>query len=374
MGDTRALVRGATLFYAVLALLAWGWGVVFDSPVLGAAPTAADVGVGFAVGIGIVALCHLSHMLVPPMRRAADVMGEFFGPVRLGDALWLALVSGFAEEICFRGALWRQLGPVGTSILFGLCHVVPLRALRLYPLFAFFVGLLFAELRAGTGSVTPAIVAHVTVNALNIGWLGRREKRRRARRAGVTGDARATEAPRPDRDVMTLPAEFEPGDSFPQTVWRYDLRVDLTGTDRQNLPLCLEGEDLALFRYVPREQVYDELAQGTFVFAQSFAGPLQPFPHDLAAISAYLFQPVIGIEVAERFIDEETTDDVRAWKIVAQRGEWVKVPLTIEAPDEGRFVVDTDHEDLSVVKAQWATYPRWFQDALRFKYPELRGL
>ena len=41
--------------------------------------------------------------------------------------------------------------------------------------------------------------------------------------------------------------------------------------------------------------------------------------------------------LAERYVDERTTDDVRAWKVVAQRGEWVKVPLLVGTPEEGRF-------------------------------------
>jgi hypothetical protein len=97
------------------------------------------------------------------------------------------------------------------------------------------------------------------------------------------------------------------------------------------------------------------------------------FPADVAAISAYLFEPVVGLEVAERYVDDETTDDVRAWKIVALRGEWVNVPLVVQE-DEGRFVVDSDAEDLETIRARWKGYPRWFQDGMRFRYPRLRDL
>ena len=72
--------------------------------------------------------------------------------------------------------------------------------------------------------------------------------------------------------------------------------------------------------------------------------------------------------------DAETTDDVRAWKIVAQRGEWVKVPLLVPPPEEGRFLVDVDLDDTEVIAAHWREYPRWFQDAMRFKDPRLRDL
>ena len=93
----------------------------------------------------------------------------------------LALASGFAEELLFRGALWPHLGLAGTSLLFGLVHMLPRRALALYPVFAALVGVVFGLVRSGTGSVVAAMVAHAVVNGLNLTWLELR--RRRAARA-----------------------------------------------------------------------------------------------------------------------------------------------------------------------------------------------
>ena len=78
------------------------------------------------------------------------------------------------------------------------------------------------------------------------------------------------------------------------------------------------------------------------------------------------------MEIAERWIDEETIDDVRAWKISSRRGESVKVPLVVEEVTPKKFEFDPDREDLEVLAAQWNGYPRWFQDGMRFKYPSLR--
>ena len=137
---------------------------------------------------------------------------------------------------------------------------------------------------------------------------------------------------------------------------------------------CLEHEQLALFSCVNREEVYRQFAEGMFIFTQSFPSPFGAFPSDISTISTYLFQPVIGIEVAERYTDRDRTDDVRAWKIVAQRGEWVKVPLLVEALGDGKFSIDQDKDDQEVLAAHWNEYPRWFQDGMRFKYPNLRDL
>jgi len=361
------ITRLATVFYAVVALLSSVGAWIFDVPLFGEElPKGRGLGEGIALGLGIAALCQVAHRLSARLRGATRLLGTFLGPIGMGEALWLAIVSGVAEEMCFRGALW-PLGLVGTSVFFGICHVIPVRALAAYPIFAFLAGLLLGGLREHTGSVWPCALAHATVNALNLGWIGALERRR---------SASVPPAPEPPQDAAPtemLPVPEAP-DSFPVTVWRYDLRLELTGTDRENLPQCLEHEQLGLFAYVARPQVYEELRKGIFVFAESFEEPFAAFPSDLAALSAYVFQPVLGLEVAERYTDEETTDDVRAWKIVANRGEWVKVPLLVPAPEEGRFFVDADREDTEVLAAHWREYPRWFQDAMRFKHPRLRDL
>ena len=125
---------------------------------------------------------------------------------------------------------------------------------------------------------------------------------------------------------------------------------------------------------MPREEVYRQLRDGLFVFQATFSEPMPAFPDDVAALSAYLFQIVTGVEVAERMVDATTTDDARAWKITARRGEWVKVPLLVEEAEPGIFHADPDREDTEVIAAQWNTYPRWFQDGMRYKYPLLRDL
>ena len=131
-------------------------------------------------------------------------------------------------------------------------------------------------------------------------------------------------------------------------------------TSRRKL-LQTPAPELALFSCVPRDEVYAQFREGRFVFAHTFQAPFAAFPADLTTLSAYLFQPVIGIEVAERYVEAAVTDDVRAWKIVARRGD-------------GKFVVDDDADDQEVLAAHWNEYPRWFQDGMRFKYPGLREL
>jgi hypothetical protein len=162
--------------------------------------------------------------------------------------------------------------------------------------------------------------------------------------------------------------------AFPLTAWRYHLRLEVTGSDVRNLPDALEEEDLALFRFLPREKALEQIREGLLEFRADLDAPLQAFPEDLAILSLYLFQVVKGIEVAQRYVSPSESDDARAWKVLARRGEWVKVPLRVGRDDEGGYHVDEDADDLEVISARWATYPLWFQDGMRRKHPTLRAL
>ncbi len=163
-------------------------------------------------------------------------------------------------------------------------------------------------------------------------------------------------------------------DGFPVTAWRYHLDLPVEGSDRRNLVDALEAEELGLFADLPREEASKRILAGRLLYDGSREEPAQGFPQDLAVLSLYLFAIVKGIEVAERYAAEDVTDDVRAWKVLARRGEWVKVPLVVARDAEGRFVVDADAEDLEVIRARWRGYPLWFQDGMRRKHPSLRVL
>ena len=156
--------------------------------------------------------------------------------------------------------------------------------------------------------------------------------------------------------------------------WRYTLRLELEGRERQDLPDALEAETLALFDLVERAEAFARMREGLMVFEATLPEPLPSFAGDLATLSVYLFKIVRGLEVAERFVPPGRCDDVRAWKVVARQGEWVRVPLRVAADADGPYHVDEDADDLDVLAARWATYPLWFQDGMRRKHPQLRPL
>lgn len=179
----RRMMRLAAGFYGVVTLFALGYSAFSGTlPTLfgDAAPSGSALLAGLVVGLAIVGLCRIGARVLPAVDHAATSLARLLGPITWRGALGLALLSGVAEELLFRGALWAHLGLFGTTFLFGLVHVVPKRELMGYPLFALGGGLLLGLLRQGSGNVLPAILAHATVNAWNLTWIGHRAAAARA--------------------------------------------------------------------------------------------------------------------------------------------------------------------------------------------------
>jgi membrane protease YdiL (CAAX protease family) len=175
-GGFQGLLAFALPFYGVVAAFAAGYalfsrqiGRLFGE----AAPTPAGLLVGLALGLLLVVVSRVGAKAWRPMTRLRDALAGVVGALPLSHAVLLGLVSGAAEELLFRGALWIHLGLWGTTFLFGLLHVLPRPWLWAYPVFATAAGLLFGLLREGTESVWPAVLAHATVNVANLVWLAR---------------------------------------------------------------------------------------------------------------------------------------------------------------------------------------------------------
>lgn len=177
--ERSGILRLATGFYGVVVLFAAGFALFSKDVGLlrmfgEKAPTLPGVLAGIGVGLVVVGVTRVGVRMWDAIEDAARIMSVMLGPLTPKQAVLLAVLSGVGEELLFRGALWPDLGLWGTTCLFGLVHVIPKRQLWGYPLFALLAGLLFGVLRMGTGSVVPCILAHVTVNALNLIWLGKR--------------------------------------------------------------------------------------------------------------------------------------------------------------------------------------------------------
>ena len=116
-------------------------------------------------------------------RLSAQAVRQILGPMDRSEVVALALLSGFAEEVFFRGALQGAWGWVPATILCAALHTGPGPTFRVWTLFAGIAGLAFAWLTIWRGNLLPAIVAHMLVNGVN------RARISRVRGAGGHGEA-----------------------------------------------------------------------------------------------------------------------------------------------------------------------------------------
>ncbi|MFN4231590.1 CPBP family intramembrane glutamic endopeptidase [Thermus sp.] len=133
----------------------------------------------YALGLllALAALEEAFRHLFPSSFREAEglhrALGEALRRAGVGPTilLLLALLSGVAEEVFFRGLLqsllMAWLGPVGLflqALAFALLHPAP-RGAYAYPLYTGLAGLLFGLTYLLTGSLLPGILAHFLHNA-----------------------------------------------------------------------------------------------------------------------------------------------------------------------------------------------------------------
>ena len=101
-------------------------------------------------------------------RRVAEVIARVFGPFTMARAVWLGVLSGFCEELLFRGALQPMVGLVPASILFALAHPV-----AGWWLFALAMGVALGVLYSWGGNLWPCVLAHALLNTVNLYRLSR---------------------------------------------------------------------------------------------------------------------------------------------------------------------------------------------------------
>lgn len=177
-----SLLRMAMIFYGALLGVALLWGLIAGRSLLFASATAAERGVAplrdLAAGLLVGAVVVLLSREFTRRTRAGEELARAFGGVlgRLSvcECLALAALSGVAEEAFFRGALQPLLGWFATSLVFGLVHFVPRREFLPWTGFALVAGLLLGGLFEATGNLLAPVVAHATVNALNLRFLSLR--------------------------------------------------------------------------------------------------------------------------------------------------------------------------------------------------------
>ncbi|MBX3200107.1 MAG: CPBP family intramembrane metalloprotease [Labilithrix sp.] len=110
-----------------------------------------------------------------------------------GDAtlVVLGVASGVAEELFFRGLIAPALGLVLSSLAFGALHQLRGRVGWIWAAWAAVMGLLFGALFFATGSLLGPMLAHVSINVMNLRFLRDTdvEPRKPRRLGGLLGQA-----------------------------------------------------------------------------------------------------------------------------------------------------------------------------------------
>lgn len=133
-----------------------------------------DLGLGLGAGFVLVGLWEGTRRLLPGALSLEDHLTALLHGVDGTEVLALAVLSGFAEELFFRGAVQGSWGLIPATLLFALLHTGPDPAFRLWTLFAAIAGLALGGLMLWRGNLLGPAVAHFLVNAINLRRLAAR--------------------------------------------------------------------------------------------------------------------------------------------------------------------------------------------------------
>lgn len=168
-----AFLRWGASVYLGLAVGAVVWlglrdGVVSASLFFRPESWLADLGLGLAAAALLAGGWQLGLVFLESARKLERLVAATVGRLAPSEAVVLALLSGFSEELFFRGAVQSQWGLVPATLLFAVLHLGPGREFRLWTLFALVAGALLGALVWWRATLLAAIVAHVVVNAVGL--------------------------------------------------------------------------------------------------------------------------------------------------------------------------------------------------------------
>jgi len=137
--------------------------------------TLAGAAAGLLMGLGLVFAWRLAVHRFDWARALHQDFRARLRPLDATDCLVFAGASALGEEIFFRGALLPVAGLFWSNVAFALLHVGPKRRYLPWTLSSFLTGLMLGQLFLWSGDLTGAVVAHFTVNFLNLRHLDRHE-------------------------------------------------------------------------------------------------------------------------------------------------------------------------------------------------------
>lgn len=172
------IYRLAWIIYLVMALGGIVWVGILDGRIradlfLDPESWWIDLGIGLVAGGLLILVWIVARQILPTAQRLEAELAEMLGPLSTSEIVGLALLSGFAEELFFRGAMQGAWGWLPATVLFALLHSGPGATFRIWTGFAAIAGLTLAGLMIWRGNLLAPVVTHVLVNGVNLGRLTR---------------------------------------------------------------------------------------------------------------------------------------------------------------------------------------------------------
>lgn len=184
-------VRLVAIFYAVLVVASFGLALFFDGLRLfvwhdeNQTSLLFEIGAGVGFGLAVVGLTRILDRTTEWTRRLGEEFGKILGKLSIGSVLVVACASGFAEELFFRGFLQQMFsdfvfgGPYArwwglgvASLIFGGLHVGPdPKTFLPWTAMAIVFGAVFGWMYLYTGNLLGPVIAHFTINAMNIHFI-----------------------------------------------------------------------------------------------------------------------------------------------------------------------------------------------------------
>ena len=162
--------------------LAWAWlaggrfAWTLETPWLSAPYSerfALSLGLGLVLALVVVAMTPLLVERTQWARALHVELEAIISPLSSAEITTLALASGFAEELFFRGAMQPVLGLLITAVIFGAVHVGPKPVFFAWTTWAFVMGLLLGMIFELTGVLWGPVLAHVWINQRNMSFIRR---------------------------------------------------------------------------------------------------------------------------------------------------------------------------------------------------------
>jgi membrane protease YdiL (CAAX protease family) len=127
-----------------------------------------DAGLGLSAAAALLLLWQIGRYVIPTLTVVEEKLSEVFSFMPRSDLLALAIISGVAEELFFRGAVMGSWGLLVSSILFALLHSGPGKIFRFWTLYAFIAGLALGGITLYRGNLLAATIAHVLINGTQL--------------------------------------------------------------------------------------------------------------------------------------------------------------------------------------------------------------